>query len=294
MNLFLDRSSSVIILSLVFLLMLLNWSLETVKWRYLIGKIEKISFINSFMAVWAGLTAGSFTPNRTGEFFTRAFILEKANRWEGIFITFMGSISQLIPTMIFGTTAAFLFIVSLNPGQYSDRILMYCLLLGVLLLVTIFLVIMYFRLPWLMRFFKKIIPHKYERFRIHMDVYNKYSFRELFNALVLSSIRYLVFTIQYCLLIKLCNIEIPFLHALMVVSLIFLVTTAIPTFALTELGVRGSVSIVLMEMYFNNRSIMTDISANAFLASSMIWIINLIIPAIIGGFFVFRLKFFRR
>ena len=88
--------------SLVFIvfLMLVNWSLETFKWKYLIRKIENVSFIKSFVAVFSGITVSTFTPNRVGEYAGRVFILEKANRWEAVLITILGSLSQLLITTI--------------------------------------------------------------------------------------------------------------------------------------------------------------------------------------------------
>lgn len=287
--------STLSIIIIVFILMLINWSIESIKWRYLIKKIEKVSFIKSFMAVWAGLTVGSFTPNRTGEYFGRAFILDKANRWEGIFITFTGSLSQLLITLLFGTIAGFCFIASFQSDLIQFNHVLYYTLLGISVIVTALIFILYFRISWLKRFFQKIIPRKYSQFSSHFDVYSYYSIKELVNVLGLSLIRYVVFTAQFYILLRLCHIEIPFFDGLMLISFIFLVMTAIPTFALTELGVRGTVSIFLLEMYFENITLYTnDISSNAILASFLIWFINLVIPAIIGGFFVFKLKFFRK
>jgi len=72
--------------------------------------------------------------------------------------------------------------------------------------------------------------------------------------------------------------------------LIYLVMAAIPTITLTELGVRGSVSLYFIGLYFTNHN--NDIAILS--ATTMVWIINLVIPALIGAVFVFRLKFFRK
>ncbi len=87
-------------LALVLLLMILNWSIESRKWQFMIGKIEKVPFFRSFQAVLAGVSISSFTPNRTGEYFGRAFILDKAGHMEGILITILGSMSQLLITIL--------------------------------------------------------------------------------------------------------------------------------------------------------------------------------------------------
>ena len=93
------------------LLMLLNWGIEALKWSLLIRKIEKVSFIRSFKAVLTGVAVSSFTPNRVGDYFGRVFILKKAARIEGVFITILGSMSQLLVTFLAGTSCIFMLFV---------------------------------------------------------------------------------------------------------------------------------------------------------------------------------------
>ncbi|HPI30490.1 MAG TPA: lysylphosphatidylglycerol synthase domain-containing protein [Bacteroidales bacterium] len=285
---------AIAILAMVLLLMLCNWSVESLKWQYLVRKIEQVSFRKSFMAVWAGLTIGSFTPYRTGEYFGRAFILSKANRWEGVFITFTGSLGQLLATLLFGGIAGFLFVFSLQNGPAADNLSVGYIVAGVATMLALAVFVLYFRISFLKTLFQKLIPARFQRFRAHFDVYSYYSFLELLTAFVFSVFRYVIFSIQFYILMRLCNIDIPLTDGLMVVSCIFLAMSAIPTFALSEIGVRGSVSILLLELYFENLSQHPEgLASAAVLASFLIWFINLIIPALIGVIFVFRLKFFR-
>ena len=73
----------------------------------------------------------------------------------------------------------------------------------------------------------------------------------------------------------------------MMISLTYFVMTAIPTIAITELGVRGSVAVYFIGLLTANVS-------NIFMASSMLWLINLAVPALIGVVFIFQLRFFRK
>ena len=59
-------------------MMFLNWFLESLKWRFLISKIEKISINRSIRAIFSGITISTFTPNRIGEYGGRVFCLEKS------------------------------------------------------------------------------------------------------------------------------------------------------------------------------------------------------------------------
>jgi hypothetical protein len=90
-------------------------------------------------------------------------------------------------------------------------------------------------------------------------------------------------------------VPIPLFYAVITVAVMFLVITVIPTIALAELGIRGSISIYLIGLFFEKYNIFTEqIDIGIFSASSALWLINIIIPAIAGTFFVFKLKFFRK
>ena len=65
-----------------------------------------------------------------------------------------------------------------------------------------------------------------------------------------------------------------------------LTMTIIPTIALTELGVRGSVALYFIGLISSN-----DIGIVT--ASFTLWFINLAIPAIIGSAFVLRMNIFK-
>lgn len=65
------------LLVVVILLVPANWSLEALKWKYAISKLENISFWKAIKGVLTGLTVSTVSPNRVGEFFGRLFYLEK-------------------------------------------------------------------------------------------------------------------------------------------------------------------------------------------------------------------------
>jgi hypothetical protein len=100
-------------------------------------------------------------------------------------------------------------------------------------------------------------------------------------------LRYGVYSFQFFLLIRFVNIDISLLQSLTMSSLTFLSMSIIPTIALTEIGVRGSVAIYFFGLLSEN-------SIGIMTASFALWIINLVVPAILGVFFVYQLKFFRK
>jgi hypothetical protein len=284
-----------ILLLIVVLMMPVNWSIETLKWKFLIKKIEHVTFVKAFLAVFAGITIGTFTPNRSGENVGRVFILEHANRWEGVFITFIGSLSQILITLLFGSAAFLYFFIDRCTYFAEHNYSIYLMLLIIAWLITLFTAILYFRISWLKGFIRWFVPKKQQLFISHLKVFANYSSKELLQVLFFSACRYLLFAFQFYILLWICQIHFTAFEGMVYISLMYLFITAIPSITLTEIGIRGSVGIFLLEIfYFSNPALVSDLAPKALLASFLIWIINLIIPALIGEFFILKLKFIRK
>jgi uncharacterized membrane protein YbhN (UPF0104 family) len=272
-------------------LMPINWLFEALKWRFLIGKNEQISIGTSIKAVLAGISLSSITPNRVGEFFARLFVLKKTRFWEGVFITIIGSFSQTILTLSFGLISIFVFWVKCpNCFYWFSENPLYLVIFGVLVLMSlIFLNVVYFKISW----FRKFIPTKWKRIRIYSLILQKYTSLELFKVLIFSFIRYCIFSFQFVLLLWSLGVEIPFFQAMLLVSIIFFVNTINPSIALLELGVRGSISIFVIKIYFEIFQKTTfDAEMEVLISSSFIWLINIVLPALMGLFFIKDLNFF--
>jgi hypothetical protein len=108
----------------------------------------------------------------------------------------------------------------------------------------------------------------------------------LLKLLSFSAIRYIVFVVQYFLLFRLFEVDIEWWQCFWAVSVIFLVLAIIPTFAIAELGVRGKVSLKLIELFSTN-------SLGISITTATIWIINLVLPAIAGSLLILSIKIFK-
>ncbi len=279
----------------IFLLMLVNWGIESLKWQYLIGKVEKVSFLKAYEAILSGISVSVFTPNRIGEWFGRVFILKKANPWSGVFITMVGSLSQLLTTIIIGIISLLFFIpIYFSATEYYSE---YWFSAAVMIAFTIIvaLVLIFLNVTSIPNFIHRLFKKRFIHFLDYLSVLSSYTPFELLTVLLFSFLRYCIFTIQFYLLLMMFSVNIPFLHGVMIISIIFFVMTAIPTDTLTGIGVRGSASLYFINLYFNKFAILSDkIDIGVTASSISLWIINLAIPALIGTFFVFRLKFFRK
>jgi hypothetical protein len=111
--------------------------------------------------------------------------------------------------------------------------------------------------------------------------------RLLVQLSFISGVRYLVFLLQYLLIFKLCNVSIEAFTVMGLTAILFLILAIIPTLTLAELGVRGKVSLLLFGMYSSN-------GMGILAAAGGIWLLNLIIPACLGGLILLRLQYFRK
>ena len=269
---------TIFFLSLTLLLMPVNWGLEAWKWKTLIHPLEHISFVKSLKSILSGVTISIFTPNRIGEFVGRIFFLEKADKIKATIKSLVGSIIQLVVTILIGLTAIYFYYN--NGYTFSHPIVAFEDWNVILFLVTICVILTCLLFAYLT---KKYFPTK---IKSYLNLLFETKSSHVLGVLGLSILRYYIFSIQYYLALKAFNIHLDFTISFMIIAIIFLVTSAIPTFAISEIAVRGATAV-----YFF--STVTDDSTGVVAASLLLWIINLAIPALIGELFIWKLKFFK-
>ena len=282
-------------LIIILLLSPVNWGLETKKWQFLINKIEKISFRKASEAVYSGISVSLFTPNRTGEWFGRIFILEKANHIRSIIVTVLSGMGQLFTTIITGIVATVIFIKLYFIDTYGYSDLFFFSLVSFGLLIIVFSLLIFFNINILPITIHKIFKKSYKKINHYVSVVSEYSHKELLTVLLLSFVRFMTFSLQLYLALRMFSVDIPFFHGLLLIIVFYFVMTVIPTITLAELGIRGLVSIYLFQLYFQTFEPANPPppEINIVAASYLVWIVNLVIPAIAGTLFVFHLKFIR-
>lgn len=287
----LQSAEFLLMLILVILLMPLNWTLEAAKWKLLINYIENISLSDALKSVFTGITFSLFTPNRVGDFLGRIFTLKKANRIKSALLTIAGSISQLLVTLAAGIVAMLFFIPQYIGFSETWQLYLYIGLIIILLFLGTLMIMMFLRAPVITRQLYKLVKPKWRRINLYIIVIERIRRRTLVNILLLSTLRYLIFSGQFYLLLNAFGLHIPYFQALMLISMTYFVMAAIPTIALADLGIRGSVSIYFIGMFFSG-----SIAASTAIlsASTLIWTINLAIPALLGIFFIHRLSFIKK
>lgn len=265
-------------LSLALMLMPLNWFFESYKWRFLLQDIQQISLKTSIRGILIGITSGMATPNRVGEYVGRTFVLEKGNRVKGSLATMLGSLSQVLITLILGLLAWFILFEEI---KFFDGLLYRPVFIAFLVVLMSILLLVFYNLQWVKRFALWLsINQKYVD---QIRFLNKFRAPELSYVLFLSFFRYVIFASQYVLLLWAFGVDIALLKSLSAIALSYLIIVFIPHFSITEIGVRGSVAVLVFQNFTQDLHLVA-------LVAALLWLINISIPTIMGSFFLMSSK----
>lgn len=271
----------------VLVLMVVNWGIEARKWQLLVNQLEPISFLRAYYSVLSGVSISINTPNRIGEYGGRILHLRPENRLKAISLNMITSVSQLILTLVMGVLGIVVLVTSFPKGILAGHGLTAFWTAALLyggITFSVITIVLYFKVSWLMRILEAVPGLKV--LKPYLKVLDHYEWPLLLEMLILSFFRFVVFISQYLLLYKLLYVEVGWWQGFWVMSVVMLILAIIPTFAIAEVAIRIEVSKTLMQLYSPN-----EIGVD--LTSFIIWIVNLIIPALIGSVLIFRLKIIR-
>ena len=257
-----------------------NWGVETFKWWQLVRPFSKISFLQAFAAILSGITVSLVTPNRIGEYGGRILLVEPENNWKGIIATAVGNLSQFAVLCICGIIGL-LYFAGVYLG-WSDHALKQLLLFGMILgLVLLFL---YLNVGLLIPIIERIsFLKKKEGLSKHLSILKRYSKKRLLVTLLLSWLRYAIYSLQYVLILRFFGFDLELGTALSGTASIFLIQTTIPLPPLMGLLARGDIALYIWGYFTEN-----DISILA--ATFSLFIINLCTPALLGLVFIYEVN----
>ncbi len=271
----------IIVMSMVVGLMLVNWLLECMKWQYLVRNLEPITFWKAIECVFCGLTWAIFTPNRLGEYGGRVMFLSPRKRIHGAFAMTVGALGQSVITNVLGSIGGMWFIVTFL--KWNFWIVSGLWLIGILN-IALFLMLFFNikTLVWILD--RTPFLKKYHRF---FDIIGNYSKVELVDVMLFCLARFFAFSFQYYILIHLFIPQIPLYEIFLLTFIVFIIQSALPSLDLIDVAVRSAVSAIVF-------GFVTNQTVAVIAVFSTVWLINLIIPAILGVVFNLKLNFFDR
>lgn len=242
----------------------LNIYLEACKWRKLLHGIEDISRREAQKQVYFGAVGAFLTPYRAGDFPTRATLLKDKSKW--LIATIMGLIGSMILTIII-VLAALPSTWGWFAGHKGGWIVILILTVGKWVVLLLPLVA------------RKLQKHdwKNEKTRMLIDRLAGMKMVEFAIIVLLTIFRYVCFSIQLWLVLYFVGVGIPIREALICIPLYYMLVTITPNAPAIDPGIRGSWAMVVFAPF-------AICAPSATMAAILVWVINTILPTIVGTF----------
>jgi len=248
-------------------LSVLNRYFEILKWQNLAQYIHKISLGESTKQVLAALTAGLFTPNGVGEYAGKALFFSKSDAKKVVFLNLICNGIQMVLTVIFGLFGLLYFNAKFNVITPKTVLILF----GILILIFVLLFSI-----------KKLTIKGYSIDKLIKKI-NEIPKTIHQHNILLGVCRYLVFSHQYYVLLLACDVDLPYLTLMSTILSVYFLASSLPTFQFLDFAVKGSVAIYFFGILGVNEWITVFIS-------TLMWFLNVVIPAVIGSYYVLKFK----
>jgi len=266
--------ANVTIIGVVILLGIVNIFLQYSKWRLTCDEVLEVNDkFKVFRSLFYGFSAGIITPLRIGEYFGRGIEFRDKSLVQVTVATLIDKFFPLLMVASLGSISSLLFIYS-----YYD-VSIYLVLSLFILIFTFFYLLILMLLSnkfWDSILFSKLnSSSKLKPFLDNLRIFESLDRAYFYKMLLISLLFYSCFLIQYALLVAAFSNHYDFIHYLWAANLIMFTKTIIPPISFGELGIREGASVYFLTQIGESASV-------GFNASILLFIINLLIPALIG------------
>ena len=263
-------SSHWFFLSFCILLMPFNILAEATKWKYAVSNIEKISIKTALLATIRGQVGAIATPNKLGDFPTRATTLQAGNKTIGTIMGFVSSWTMTLIIIIIGLFAATTYISEFHTNTFSNE---YLILTAIICLsATIFI----FSIPTICKSIN-IDKINIQKIKNTLYILSHTKTKQLLILSSLSLLRYFIFCFQLFLMLHFFNINISIYQALITIPTIYLLTAITPSIVASEAATRSSYAILILSPFCSTTPTIA-------IATTLLWALNCGVPIIVGTF----------
>lgn len=274
------QNANIILILIAALLTVLNIYLQFLKWKitcdYILNEKTKKKV---WLSLFYGFSGGVFTPARIGEYFGRAAAFKDKSLIKVAVATFIDKFFPLMAVAGFGSMASILFM------HYYYNVSAY--LTGSLFIVTFVLFYIAYTVALDARFWNNVLfsrINKSPRFKKIFDNLSVLKELDRFytTQMVFISIAfYTCFIVQYALLAAAFSGHSNFIHYIWAGNLVMFAKSIIPPVSLGELGIREGASVFFLHIF-------GEVKSAGFNASIFLFLINMLIPSVVGLFLLMK------
>lgn len=267
-------------LILAILLLPLNLYLQFIKWKIISIKYFGISDNSKiWLSLLYGISGGLFTPMKSGEYVARAIPYKKAKVVDVVLGTMVDKIIPLYFVLLLGGVFSAVYFYQVIHFSVSAILSLFFAYLLILIFIPYLILgnsALTHRVKYYLsrnKYFLKIIPK--------ISFLKEIDKKTLLKLVLLAIVFNLVFTLQMTILLISFSGEFNLWLFFIISNLIIFLQIIIPPIALGEIGIREGASIFFMHSYGFSGAI-------GFNAAFSLFIINLLIPSMIGFFLLLK------
>ena len=247
------------------LLMPLNVVAEAGKWRLLLRKTEPMTIWGAQRQVYYGYVGAFVTPYHAGDYPARAMLLkDKSNFSAAVGLGLVGTVALLVVELIFGIPATWLFV------SYHPAIPMQYFAVAFIVLVLLLSI-----LPHLVRYLSRREWHNTQMRQLSLAL-SHVSYPLFMKTLAWSMLRYIIWALQLALTLHFCGVDMTPVQYMIAIPFYYMVVAVFPSIPVANIAIRGTWSLIIFGVFSQN-------AAGIALAVALIWLINTVLPMLIGS-----------
>lgn len=247
-----------------------NWVFEIVKWKTVVSQIQKLDFRQAARQSLTALTVSLATPNRIGDYGAKALFYPKEKQKQVLLLNFLSNFVQMGVTFLFGVIGLIIASERVELPLASSKVIA-----GVAVLIVLMVMGYLFKEKELLikgLSLSKIINYMKALPKVIIS-----------KTLLYSLMRYGIFSTLFFMLLNYFGAQLTAAEAFPLIFMMYLFVSVIPTLFMLDVIVRGGVSLWLFsQVGVSELTILSTVLA--------MWLLNFVIPAIWGSFYVITFK----
>ena len=258
----------------------LNWALEALKWRQLMGDQQALSWQATWASVLAGISLSLATPNRIGEYGGRAIVAPTEQAVHIVWTSLLGSLCQWTAFLVCGWPSLCFWFRHWYGWSLGGT-------LALALLVPVLVVLLWgmlFRIQLWTYLSSLLQRNKWWRWvQSRTYRFGEIPMRAALVALGLALLRFCVYCFQFLLVLWFFDVPLTFGEGLSGIFSIYLIQAGIPLPPGLSVISRSEIAVLFWQgLGVSSLSIVS--------ATFSVYLINLVLPALAGTWIILRKK----
>lgn len=276
------KSINLIYFSIAVVLAFLNVFIQFIRWKTLLrNEFSNLNESSIFKSLLIGFSAGTFTPARSGEYFLRKLPLKELNLSSVITLTFIDKMMLLLNVIFWGSLVSFGMMIFYYQVDYFVSASLFIIFIS--FFTALFLTIYSKRFYNYLREIKQRFNIKFQFLKKLIEPLSDLNNQLVSKLVLLGFLNLLIIVVEFVFIILSFDSQLHFGNLVVAAMMVYFSKTLIPSITLGEIGIRESAAIYFFGLFGASESI-------AFNSSMMLFFLNLLLPSLIGLYFLLRFK----